>query len=877
MSTDETLLSNIKKLKIKYQKQIIEFKSFEELLSQSFMDILNSNDKKTLFIGVEKELMTVLLILTLSIEQYMSNMENPSNDILNIIKKGDKVVHRGDICIFDKIDIDKRYNNKYIYLLEKNNTTRLVPYEKSHLLTLYNGQSNRINKVNGTSQRYNITKKFISEVMEIDETKLNGVVKESTVIVFEHKEELYSLINSIEISFNEEIYLVSELFPFAYYTSEENYEYFKGNRIKENIVIKFASNISVAIDIIKDDENVRNIVLIGEKSYKDSLETELREAGMMDNIKKILLIDTWESKFNFSILFKDDEPFSVYAVTKEVVLSTINFNEDSLLNLESSLQKENYNLLINLINKDIHIYEADNSEILNENIYNINQNLKHLFDYSDSNMKTLEFIKIAYYLCNKLEQALLPLNRSANTLNSLIVKVDILKEIFKLYSVQRAEYGLMDNIIYQIEEIIKFLRFKNNKVETIKEKILNNMKSLLFIKNSDEIIKLKECFKTLRKTNLDIRSIDKKIGVYENTSLIVPAFFENKHLNILNTNIVRGVNIVVYRREKIRVNSLIRKNIEMLGLILKNNKLFNSEEFQLPRIVEHFLTKPNFSENKNLYDEEEKFNEIEDHVQRFIQENKIKLFIDEDRVRRGMSNSTMKVNKIITFEDENYSFLSDNFQANVIDRKNNDIKQKNTLELVVGDEMIFTKSKLYGEQDIVKVIIKELLNKEEFKDKYGEYFRLNNLWKNSLRNYMHTYDLTERDISGEFKVHGKQITSAAIVNWLNGNIIGPHDLDDIRTIAEIVKDNNLYKKLEEVIVACKAERKIQIQVRKSIAKIIINSLVNNNEKNNEMYDIVKSTISDLSKYAYIGTISSIENIEEEISYQYVNKVIERDE
>ncbi|MBN1036089.1 hypothetical protein DWC20_11085 [Clostridium botulinum] len=875
MEINKMLLDNIKKLKIRYKKQTIEFKSFEELISKSFIDILNSENKKSLFIGIEKELMSMLLILVLSIKQYYENMKDPDNSILDRIKKGDKVFYGGKIYIFEKVD--ERGNKKYISLLEKNNCRTLVPFENSHLLTLYNGQANRINRVNGNFQRNNITKKFISEIMDVDSTQLNGVIKKSTIIVFEHKEELYDLINSIEINFEEKKYAISELFPFAYYTSEENYEYFKGNRIKENSIIKFVSNINTAVDIVKDDDNVRNIVVIGEKAYRDSLETELREMSMMDNIKNIVVVDTWESKFDFSLLVNDDESFNVYAVSKEVILDNVYMYDKSLLNLKSNLQVKNYDMMQNLINKDIHIYEVDNSESINKNIYYINQNLKTLFDYSEDNLKTLDFIKLTYYLCNKVEQSLLPLNKCEDNFINLINRTNLLKDILNIFPKERVEYKLMDTIISQIKEIISFLQSENYKIKIIKEKILNNKKSLLGVKNIDEISKLEDYFRMLRKNNLSIKRIDKKTEIYGNKSLIIPSFFENKYINILNTNMVENINMVVYRREKIRIKSLIRKNTEILNLILKNNKLSNDEEFELPRIVEQFLIKLNYIEDKDFYADEEKFNKIEDEVQKVIQENKIKLFINEDKSNRGTSNSTMNVHKIISFEDDNYSFLSDNYQVNIVDRNNNDIKHKGISELNIGDEMVFTKSKLSGEEDIVKVVIKELLNQKEFNNVYGEYFRLNNLWKNCLKNYMHKYDLTEKDISNEFKILGKQITHSAIVNWLNGNIIGPQNVDDIRIIAGIVKYSELNENLEDVIIACKQERRIQIQIRKAIAKIIISSVVNNNEKNNDIYEIVKRTISDLDRYAYIGTISLIQNIHEEISSQHVNKVIERDE
>lgn len=878
MNKNKILLNNINTLKIKYKKETIKFKYFEQLILKSFIDILNSENKKSLFIGIEKELTSMLLIIIIAIKQYSDNMENPNNGILDILKKGDKVFFRGEILIFDKVDMDERENKKYIYLFGKNNSKTLVPYKNSYLLTAYNGQANRINKVNGSSQRYNITKKFISQTMSINLNQLNGVIKESTIVVVEQKEELYDLINSIEINFDEENHLISELFSFAYYTAEENYEYFKGNRTKENTIIKFVSNINTAIDIIKDDENVKNIVLIGEKTYRDSLETELREASMMDSIKKILVIDTWESNFDFSSLVVNyDEPFNIYALSKEVILENINLYDELSLDLPSSLQLKNYYLIENLLHKDIHIYETDNSEILNESIYNINQNLKNLFDYSDSNIKTLDFIKLSYYLCNKLEQSLLPLNKCEDNLFNLSYRVNMLKEILKLFPVQRVEHNLMDIIILEIEKIIEFLKFSNYKIEVIKDKILNNKKALLGIKNIDEIGKLEEYFRTLRKPNLNIKKIDKKIDSYGNEALIIPTFYENKYLNILNTNTVRCVNIVAYRREKIRINSLIRKNTEMLNLILKNNKLSDNEKFELPNIVKHFVIKSNFIENKQSDSEEEKFNEIEAEVQKVIQENKIKLFINEDKSSSGIINSTRAVHKIVMFEDNNYSFLSDNYQANIIDRNNNDIKKKCISELSIGEEMIFTKSKLSGEEDIVKVVIKELLENKEFNNVYGEYFKLNNLWKICLNNYMQIYDFTEKDISNEFRIYGKQITHLAIANWINGNIIGPQDVNDIKIIADIVKDSGLSDKLEEVINACRQERRIQIQVRKAIAKIIINSVANNNEQNYDIYEIVKNTINDLDRYAYIGIIASIESIDEELNSQHVNKVIEGDE
>ncbi|KOF57660.1 hypothetical protein AGR56_15360 [Clostridium sp. DMHC 10] len=510
MNKIKIVLDSIKRMKIKYKKQNVQLESFEDLLINNFLNILNNKDKKILFIGIEKELMSILLIIVLSIKQYMDNMENPDNNILHTIKNGDKVVLRGNVFTFDKIDIDEINNKKYIYLFGKNKLKTLLPYENSHLLTLYNGQASRINKVKGVLQKYNITKRFMSEIMKIDELKLDGVIKESTIVVFENKDELYNLINSLEIIFNDKRYTISELFPFAYYTSEENFQYFKGNKIKENPVIKFASNISTAVDIIGNDENVKSIVLIGEKTYKDSLETELREVSMIDGIKKILVVDTWESNFDFSLLVGDDEPYNIYALTQEVLLDNVNLYDEALRNLKSSLQLKNYNLLENLINKNIDIYEVENSEIINKNIYSISEKLKALFDYSDNNLNVLSFIKITYYLCNKIEQTILPLEKCEDNLNNLKMRLDSLKDIFTTFPKERIEYELMEGVISQVEEILDALLKKNYKIKIISGKLLEGKKTLLVIRNAEEFAKVECCCRTYRKSKVIVKKLDKK-------------------------------------------------------------------------------------------------------------------------------------------------------------------------------------------------------------------------------------------------------------------------------------------------------------------------------------------------------------------------------
>lgn len=59
--------------------------------------------------------------------------------------------------------------------------------------------------------------------------------------------------------------------------------------------------------------------------------------------------------------------------------------------------------------------------------------------------------------------------------------------------------------------------------------------------------------------------------------------------------------------------------------------------------------------------------------------------------------------------------------------------------------------------------------------------------------------------------------------------------------------------------------------------MIINSVVSGQNGDVNMYRYVKEAIGDLSSYAYIGDVTSIKDIDQEIPIQNINRVIERNE
>lgn len=855
-------------LKIIYGKKEFKFQEYEKYIL-NILNKINSNDKKKNFlISNEKNLTSILIFIYYLFNEYIKNVCNKNNSILNDIKKGDKLVLLNkDIMEFDSLQI---FNGKeYIVGIDKKSCKRMIPIERIYELSKYSGTANRINEDKSKKIKGNIAKEFIADLINVGRDTLIGDIIDSTIFVVESKEKLYSMIYDLAVEYNGVKYSISEMFPLAYYSSEDRFEFFKGNSIKQSAVIKFTINSSVALDIIREDENVKNIIFVGEGSYRNSLESEIRQMEMYDNIDKILLMDTWESNFDFT--FIDDE-FGMYAITKGVLIDNMKLFSSEY---ETDVQQINYNMIYNTVNREMNIYEINYIDRINRNIYDITTSLKALCDFGYENIEVLDFIKIGYSLCNRLERTILPLNKCEN--NSRIVRkcLDNMKRYISIFDKTRIEYNIMYDILIKFNELIDELNDRNPKLEFLKKNFNNKKRYIIGIKNKDELKDVCSYFAKYPSCKFTPIVINKRNKFVNEDNVIITSYINSDEINIILTNSMLKVEVIVYKREKNKINNLIRKTENMISYIENNNLISNIDDEAL---TDYFKINKIYSRsnivNNIQYNAEELENE-EANIHKIIEEKFMNICIRKTEARIGEQGNRINVRKFITFEDGNYAFLTNYYKASVL--KNNDIISEKINMLNINDSIVFTKNKINGEEDIVKIIIRRLLENEKFRDSYFHYFALNKLWKTELRNYMNKYCLSEANISNEFAVLGKKKHKVTISNWLNGNIIGPSDADDIRIIAKIVNSAKLNENLEKVIEACSYERRIQIEVRKALAEVIINSVAFSDREDSEFKDLIRSVVDDIDKYAYVGNIVSIKDIDEEMNQQYVNRIIEREE
>lgn len=869
MSIKENILhiDNFKNINLCYKNRNIEFKSYEELISKILIQISSNNNKTNLLIGIENNISVILFLVINSIISYFENMKNPNTRILDFLEDGDKVVYKSKIGIYKGIH---RMNNiDYIEIEYAKESKNFVPIKNQHLLTQYTGRKKLIGKLEGLSKEENITKKFVAEFMKVNSNELAGVITESTLVVASNKEWLFELIDNIGISFKEKQYTLPEVFPFIYCTSEENYEYFKGKKNNEKPLIKFCSNINTALDIIKNDKSIRKVVLLGEKSYKEVLETNLRMMEFMKGIEKIIIFDTWNSTFDFSYLLNRDDPYSLYAQTKEVIIEVVNLYENEMKTKVADIQKECRNLTSMFTYRSNNVVNIDKSKEIYRIANKIHLNLHSLCIDFKNNLNCLEFVKLAYYSCNALEQSVLPLNWCSNNKENNLEKIQRLKEICKIYDKTRFEFKVMQEVIENLEAFALKIMGSNDKFNKLKDVVKGNIKTLVVLKSDVEKKELERYSALYRLKNIKFTKLKRGINYKEFDCVIFTFSYDNRYFNIFNNPEIGQAIFILQGSENYKFKSILNENNRMMKCIEKNNKLCSK------------LKEPDSLEIDNFtdyYEDENDNSNLEEKIESVLSENWLQILLHNTQVGNfSNSNSNIHVKSIVKFEDNKYALISDNCQLNAIDRKNNDIKQKSRNDIEIGEELVFVNTKVPGKGDIIKETIEKLLKNRKFGLNYGTIFKLNYIWKSLLSDYMESNNLTTKQISRLFKnVYDKDVEPLTISNWLDGNVIGPRDPNNIKIISEIVGNERLTGQLDEVIDACKHVRSIQIQVRKAIAKMIISSVVGERNSDDEIYELVKSVIGEFNDYAYIGIIATIEEVNMNVSGAYINRILDKE-
>ena len=542
-------IKNNKIMKVNYNEKISDFqKEILELKSQiknydSIVSLKDNENKKNL---VEYELKIKAL------EKEKNIIESKTNQLVDLVKQYSKELSNTSIK-FDSIESEKQtLNNLNMKLNQKNETNEKVikdlnQIQKDLNMNLKENQSLK----NDLFQKEDLIKNLTNQLTEFTYYKNN----------FEESEKE---INKLRIELKE-----------IYSKNNINIHRANENEIELNNLINLLNKkISQIIEWIRNyfDNNFNNeindIPQLNEINYNINLNLIIDELSKKRKLLK-------ENILNLENQIKENENKNNELLTKIDLLYQDNVelnkkvNKEKEENIKNQKDKENYNIEIEKLKKNIFEVNKENenmkninNEILDSHNKIIQESINLIINDSDL-INLVKNIKNIFQSDSSFENNINKINEILELLKSEYLKLKNFKEQNKelcdlIDKVNKEKIELINNL----EDINKENNMIKNQMEFInkdKDLILQTNQSLLNEKNS-----LLNLINTL---NLNIDNFKK-----ENNDLNDNLFNlqkENELIKKENENQLSQLKINYEKEKKEKINSIINDY---------NNKVINSEE-----------------------------------------------------------------------------------------------------------------------------------------------------------------------------------------------------------------------------------------------------------------------------------------------------------
>lgn len=885
LSIEEKLKNNIF-----FQDKLLNLTQYELKNIKIIEEMFNNKNRINVLITPDKEVIEVLSLIVLAIRLYIENLSYKDKNILEFLNIGDIVVYEGKKAEY--LGVFKIYGEKKIKFKYKGNTINGVKMDDAinyirvsdqYKLSLYTGDSKELNIMSNKRSNKRSGKYVLADMLDINLKELGNIIKEQMIIVYPSKNKLEELLEKIQINIKDKKYFFTEVFPSKYYSSIDNSIDLKGNKLKLKEIFIFTSNLSVARDVIQENKEISNLLLLGEDTYINQIDSSLDFLLKRKKIKKIYILNTFDKIKQIDSLLESNFDIKLNAWTRSAFLKE--YNEVNLFDKYFGNRKIEIFLNRKLENKLIDQC-VNNVDSIVENLFKLRSNLIQLwkedFDFDDKDI----FLINSYGLLNIFEKTIIPIkeyddfikNNNLNnyTVNMLIEKNEKILEKNKTYEYN---YRALYVIIKLIKTISRLMYNKNPKLSFLKN-INLNCGDLIICNNSIEEIVLKN-YEFIDNRNVKVSSI-KNYRNYECDNnffynIIFTSIYNNKTLDQIHCYDSFNVINLLYSSEVYRYNVKVNKFNSLFNLIEEKNSLGSSkykEELQNINIYYNkFIRDYNvdyekiekdkkelekslyYTEKIGIYKqclEYEYDFDIDDLLNIDLKSN-----LHEQLLEDVSTHDIAIVRKKISFKDKRYALLTEFCKSKCISSQNNNIVEKNIHMLQIGDRLIFINNRT--EDEITKLFC-IIMRSVKFKNKYEKDYKNMIYWKKSLKNYINNYFNDYSLIVKELSFYKIDRTEQAVRTWIkNENIIGPPDKEVYKAISKITKDKYLLDHWEEVYESCNTIRTLRTRLKDNFKSMVLKSVINK-KSDGEFERLVYDVLGDLKIYAEIEEIENIENV-----------------
>lgn len=790
------------------------------------------------------------MVMFLSALSTILSLKEDVNGYKNLhhFKKGDKVKYNGSIGLIENITDDET-----ITLIFKGKTIISFPFDKNwQKLFPYEGNAKVTNYSYRPIKRVEKSKSLFSELLEIDEEKINLIDKSKIVVVCDKKNiDYYKNLKIMEHNF-------FNIFESGYFKDGSSFDRLSHDPLQRVPSFCFVSSLSVVNEMIKSGYKINQVIIFGMRKVEGNYYfiEQIRDAGISVFISGDYLEINSE---NLKMLENFEFGINIMQLNRENIKDVpTHFIDEQYRSINNKFKK------ISLIKQQLANYKCDRVIVESEvdkQLRELKRELFKLKDYEfDSNEKDL-FIKKSFTILNHLKNLPAPIITQEQVINDFSIKATIggLEELRMTLLFQFHSDEFVSFITKFIEKINKLVfdhyhsHPKQRYIINIAQKFNNNDCLVVDKKGHVKVVKYMLDQLGLKKdiNVLTLKEFTKQDNLYN--LVCFAGLFDQNQIRIRRRGQIKTEKVVLYKYEE-----------EMMTYYIQNEERL-IQKYKPSENVQLLIDSPTLSSNidgsflpfmSNLL-----------RLEHFIKSNEIDLIKHELSTQSGQDN-VVKV-KIVIFYEGYVAYLTDGFNCRVLDNDAENLQKKKINHLEIDDELIFVDSN----NDIFELLINQYKSSSHER---RELYYVSGLWRDALKDYVDKNNFSYTGIKNELKSLGVVRSIETIKYWLeNEETIGPENAV-IEAVAKITNHYELKNRLSEVINACSRVRSIHVQLGRYLAQTIITRTLNKDGENSDLYSdyLIKDVTDSLSKKALVVTVNQISDEYVNVPFSKANKLIE---
>ncbi len=818
---NDALKTILDKCDILLENEIIS----KELLLQSFADfVLQTIDKEKHNVGIALHTGSICfdaLMVIYSAVACMVYNESNVNDIIDSLNYGDSVLYgekQRSRYTFEGITAHPSISKmKCIKLTQGKQSITYVPPQRWHLISPYNGSSNRYDG-RGIRKKSGIREEFYKRVLDYKPADIPALADVSVVIVM-NRERAEFLLDNLSLSFDDKLIKISELVCTSYFTENDEH-ILGGNASKNEANVKFCGKISVARNLIlkRDGNRHLGIVICGSENVARG-QTELPELLNRRSLQFVYVCMNYDSEFTSTIIEESGSPLLFVCSYEYLLCNSLPTKGNGQYCTELSRQVDA------VLDRDIEPHIL-NGRFTWDDYKNVKRALLHIKKSDFICDEKEDFIIQAYSLINLFLTAIFKISVLEKCISD--GKLEVLSPNAKINELKNISEDFPESLQKHVQIIMEFLETAYLCLEegTEKEQYLrkllmenSNKKIAIVVPKAYYAVLLRECglYNLMDdETLLTIVTANRFNNATLYDHIIVIGNFSGKRFDVFKCRAAQRIETLLYDYEahffKYRLKSS-KKAEQLLNSLCFSDNI--SEE------VSDDEYKAELSETE-IIEVAEIDNEIDEYISRI---NDIATFRNIGMVSSGGATPLTEIVAVGNFDSGEKVLFTKNYKAYVFDDDSGTVTETKVTELSEGDSLVFAQRNSET-RDIVDSILCKLLDEDKFSAEVLECYNKSVLWKKKLVEYMVDNEYTAKEIALKMIQNGVQVQENTIKGWLDedSHTVGPQKVDSIQQIALLIEDEEMLENANIYFEACSTIRKIRREILKQIGEAIINKL-----------------------------------------------------